>query len=619
MKKTWRISAFCMAAVMFGGSFALPAAAADDVAAQIKAASGEMYSVNTKALGYTAGKANAPQRPMWFTLPEYDEWYEGERFDDAEAWWADRWKSGYYALDYTGLNPTYSVAIDNEGNAVVQDGKYGDIDAISIIDKNGNIRLQTALHCWDQDNMTYHGGVFSAVEGMNWVGNLDGAYYILQDGTTLKYPFGTAMINGYAAVLESLDKDGKTFTKDKIYNYETAEQHIPHRFSLINDKGEKVLTLSEAMIMMTLPEGGGDGNAVGSWNYELSFGVVSESLIPFSCDRQFGYTLNDILINEDIQESEIHMPSPGGDYTLSNAYQFAEHKAGYADLTGKIVIPQKFDQVSSFREGLAWVGTLVDDSDMWNRVYQYGFIDKSGEYVIEPQFEGAGGFSEGLAPVKKDGKWGYIDKTGKFVIEPKYDEWYGGLYGNTLEIGAGIFSNGIAQVAVKDGDEPAKWGYINSKGETVLPLEYDDAFGTDGTYFSVGKTVDGAVKYGVVDRDGNTVLPFIFEDITAPVNGTVYAFYNRELYSFIISKANLESGDFDGDGEIGVADAQNVLSVYTKTLSGGQSALTDAQRKACDVNGDGAVDVADAQLILQYYVKNTLSHTPTDWSELIPK
>ncbi len=80
-----------------------------------------------------------------------------------------------------------------------------------------------------------------------------------------------------------------------------------------------------------------------------------------------------------------------------------------------------------------------------------------------------------------------------------------------------------------------------------------------------------------------------------------------------------ESGDFDGDGEIGVADAQNVLSVYTKTLSGGQSALTDAQRKACDVNGDGAVDVADAQLILQYYVKNTLSHTPTDWSELIPK
>lgn len=54
MKKTWRVSAFCMAAVMLGGSFAFPAAAADDVAAQIKAASGEMYSVNTKDMKFKA-------------------------------------------------------------------------------------------------------------------------------------------------------------------------------------------------------------------------------------------------------------------------------------------------------------------------------------------------------------------------------------------------------------------------------------------------------------------------------------------------------------------------------------------------------------------------------------
>lgn len=212
----------------------------------------------------------------------------------------------------------------------------------------------------------------------------------------------------------------------------------------------------------------------------------------------------------------------------------------------------------------------------------------------------------------------FIDKNGKFVIEPQYSDWSElGSSGFQHYYGAGSFSNGIAQVAVKDGDEPAKWGYINSKGETILPLEYDNAFGSDGTYFSVGKTVDGAVKYGVVDQNGNTVLPFIFEDVTTPVNGTVYAFYNRELYSFIISKANLESGDLDGDGEIGAEDAQNVLTLYAESVAGNEPRLTDAQKKAADVNGDGTIDVADAQLILLYYVQNTVTGIPTDWKDLI--
>lgn len=38
-----------------------------------------------------------------------------------------------------------------------------------------------------------------------------------------------------------------------------------------------------------------------------------------------------------------------------------------------------------------------------------------------------------------------------------------------------------------------------------------------------------------------------------------------------------------------------------------------------DVNEDGIISVDDAQLILLYYVKNTLSHTPTTWDEIVRK
>ena len=80
-----------------------------------------------------------------------------------------------------------------------------------------------------------------------------------------------------------------------------------------------------------------------------------------------------------------------------------------------------------------------------------------------------------------------------------------------------------------------------------------------------------------------------------------------------------ETGDFDGDGIIGIEDAQNILNVYTKTLAGSEVELTDGQKKSCDINSDGTVDVADAQLVLNYYVKNTLSNTPTTWEQLLGK
>lgn len=585
MKKTWRVSAFCMAAVMLGGSFAFPAAAADDVAAQIKAASGEMYSVNTKSLGYTAkgykDEKELIEKPM-----------------------------------------TYSCSSTSDGNVLVEENRCiypaGRATGKAIIfDKNGNQLTWADLgDITDQVYYSEDSGILTVTRGLYTKANfgesaVNAEYASINSSNLLQYSTGTLMVNKVAAVLDDISDPN-----EPVDNFEGGGAH---QLSLINEKGEIILAISEPIELVGFV-GGGDDVSYSGYNCNMIFGYYADGLLPFYCGRKLGDTLNDLALNTGAdKDGETDMGN--GFYTLmkSNKYIFAEHEAGYADLTGKIVIPQKFDQVSSFCEGLAWVGTLVDDSDMWNRVYQYGFIDKSGEYVIEPQFENVGSFSEGLAPAKKDGKWGYIDKTGKFVIEPKYDEWYGGLYGNTLEIGASGFSDGIAQVAVKDGDEPAKWGYINSKGETILPLEYDDAFGTDGTYFSVGKTVDGAVKYGVVDQDGNTVLPFIFEDITAPADGTVYAFYNRELYSFVLSKANLDTGDFDGDSKIGVEDAQNVLKAYVSQIAGNDPRLTDAQKKAADINGDNKIDTADAQLVLLYYVRNTIANNPTEWSELIQK
>ena len=84
-----------------------------------------------------------------------------------------------------------------------------------------------------------------------------------------------------------------------------------------------------------------------------------------------------------------------------------DEKYGFADESGKVVIPCEWDYAFCFSEGLA----KVTDADG-----KCGFIDKTGKVVIPCQWEDAWSFSEGLAQVKDaDGQWWIIDKTGKVV------------------------------------------------------------------------------------------------------------------------------------------------------------------------------------------------------------
>lgn len=105
----------------------------------------------------------------------------------------------------------------------------------------------------------------------------------------------------------------------------------------------------------------------------------------------------------------------------------------------RTVIEPKFDEVFSFKDGLACVE--VDE--------KFGYINSAGDYVIEPQYECALSFSEGLAVVFENEKCGYINKQNEIVIACKYDA-------------AVAFENGRAKVK-----EDGKWGTIAPDGTTL--------------------------------------------------------------------------------------------------------------------------------------------------------
>jgi len=114
----------------------------------------------------------------------------------------------------------------------------------------------------------------------------------------------------------------------------------------------------------------------------------------------------------------------------------------------------------------------------------YGYIDRAGKIIIKPQYIDAEPFSEGLAAVSNGKKYGFINSRGDTIIPFTYDETFMG------------FNNGLSDVTLCD-----SCGFINKKGKIVIPLIYETCYPFMSNYAQV-ETFDG--DYLVTDKRGKT-------------------------------------------------------------------------------------------------------------------
>ena len=181
-------------------------------------------------------------------------------------------------------------------------------------------------------------------------------------------------------------------------------------------------------------------------------------------------------------------------------------KYGFADKSGKVVIPCQWEYAYGFSEGLA----RVQDAN-----WKWGFIDKTGKVVIPCQWKGAYDFSEGLAKVEyANRQFGFIDKTGKVVIPCQWK-------------GAYDFSEGLAKVEYAN----RQFGFIDKTGKVVIPCQWEDAWS-----FSEGlaRVQDANGKWGFIDKTGKVVSPCLW----------------KEAYDFSEGMADVK----DADGKCGFID-----------------------------------------------------------------
>ncbi len=270
-----------------------------------------------------------------------------------------------------------------------------------------------------------------------------------------------------------------------------------------------------------------NGYLLTDYNWE-AMGEITDELIPAKQNGLWGYisVSGDLKIPYQFQKAENFSGDLARVLTADNKY-------AYINRLGEIKLVSPFDYSFKLSEGM-----ICGVSDG-----RYGYCDTDGNIIIAPQFDMGLDFHDGLASVKFGEKWGYITGDGVYKITPTYNyasDFTGGFAVCSLESGYGIidtngkrtspFTFDYIGTCDKSGRFPAKSGdisgYINSKGDWILKLEYDFCYSfTDG----VARVFKDNL-WGYIDEQGKELVPPVFLDCGEYRNGR--AFYSTDGISY---------------------------------------------------------------------------------------
>lgn len=195
-------------------------------------------------------------------------------------------------------------------------------------------------------------------------------------------------------------------------------------------------------------------------------------------------TDNTIVNNDTIDSNEVLKSTYADDqvfFYAQNKYRVEEdsHIIHFYNYKGELLSSNDTSRMNLFyipsynKFGLSGAYDFISDNE--------GYVNEKGEFVISPQYSSVYPFSnDGLALVTKtrDGeeswqftyKFGYIDSTGKEVIPLQYD------------YATSFYECGLAIVGIGELYEDCKMGVINKKGEYVIELQYYDICDIEGEY-----------------------------------------------------------------------------------------------------------------------------------------
>ncbi len=143
-------------------------------------------------------------------------------------------------------------------------------------------------------------------------------------------------------------------------------------------------------------------------------------------------------------------------------------------------------------DGIALVSR---SNDSVSTFHESAFVNAKAEIITDFVYDAnrsAGFFWKGFSMVGRGGKRGYINRRGQEVIPLMYDR------ARTQVV------NGLAAVALN-----GKWGFVDTTNRVVIPFSYTDAYSFEDSL----AVVKYGAKWGVINRANRVVIPFMYESV----------------------------------------------------------------------------------------------------------
>jgi len=247
---------------------------------------------------------------------------------------------------------------------------------------------------------------------------------------------------------------------------------------------------------------------------------------------------------------------------------------GLVDSEGREVIPPKYIWIGVFEDGIAQIQQPTKDYNS-----AFGLINKEGDEVLPPIYSSMGYYYDGLARVSKviNGRilYGYINRNGEVVVPLKYtklairfteglsqfltiDNKIGFIDTSGKEVillpnkyvWAEDFKNGYARVEVSipfagyQYSGMTRWGFIDKKGNEVVPPKYlkaedcSDGLAKVGLYSDYANNYTGLV-WGFVNMKGEEITPFEYYDATSFSEGLAAVRLPQKGWGYINTKGEM--------------------------------------------------------------------------------
>jgi tetratricopeptide (TPR) repeat protein len=218
-----------------------------------------------------------------------------------------------------------------------------------------------------------------------------------------------------------------------------------------------------------------------------------------------------------------------GDYIIvSNTIPKVGSRFGIIDQKGKVVLELKYKNIDFCGNNLFSINTNTLPKSTVSDCKLYSLTSNS--FLTKDSFDSIIQVDNGLLMVQKNELVGYINELGETVVSPVYQPYYGDERGTGGDGGeekcyVGLNSDeNIANYDIYNKTElllvqlDEKIGYINFKGEIIIPIIY--TYGSN-FYKGMASVSDENQNKSIIDTKGKVILE----------NAEIVYYYNNSKYA----------------------------------------------------------------------------------------